>query len=866
MPVLSHDQKSTNILTVSTDAVLTDVIMSMAQVKKDININDGKKRTSKLTTKAVKAKLSKGIDLCKDCTFVVNNSQLLGIFTSRDVVRLVASGVNLAEFKVGEVMTTPVISLKPDFNVDAALSLMHSSQTSYLPVLDDAGEILEVITPKSLTSKLQAELLEIREQRCSLELELKKSEAEKEELIKANKLLQRAICDRVACEAQLLQTTSELQEIFQAFPDLYLRLAADGTILSYHATDISDLYLLQEKAVGKRVQDILPSDVGCEFQKAILQLHQISSIVAIEYSLDEKSFEARLLPSIQHQVIVIIRDITERKQAQEALQTAKDELEVRVEERTSELKQSNDRLLLEIVERQRIEEALRYRVDFEKLITTISTHFINLAPDEIDQGITQALQAIGEFVNVDRSYVFLLSDDQIAQAYQWCTQSLDGLINNSIDPEALSPWLLKKLRCLESIYIPCVQELPLEASLQKHILMTQNIQSLIILPIVVSGVLIGYVGFDSIRNKKIWTEESIALLKMVCEMLGNTLQRKRVDQALRISEERYARAINAGKVGIWEWNIQTNNIYIDPNLKDILGYPKKDIFNNIEDWLKLIHPHDVEAVKSEINAYLEGLIPKYEIEHRMLHKDGNYMWFLARGTVMRDEKNHPCFIAGSNTDITARKLTDIQLKSSLKEKEVLLKEIHHRVKNNLQVISSLLRIQAGYIKDEQALNVFRDSQNRVRAMALIHENLYQSSDLAKIEFYEYIRKLANNLSRCYGVNRNINIHLNIDKVLLRIDTAIPCGLIINELVSNALKHAFSDEGGGDIYIDFLHLEEGKYSLNVSDNGIGVPEHIDIQRNKSLGLQLVWSLVEQLEGTIAFNNKAGTLFTITFIEQ
>lgn len=216
-------------------------------------------------------------------------------------------------------------------------------------------------------------------------------------------------------------------------------------------------------------------------------------------------------------------------------------------------------------------------------------------------------------------------------------------------------------------------------------------------------------------------------------------------------------------------------------------------------------------------------------------------------------------------EIIERQRIEEALKSSLQDKEVLLKEIHHRVKNNLQFISSLLRLQAGYIKNEQALDVLQDSQSRVRAMAMIHESLYQSNNLAKIGFLKYIHKLINNLIDSYRVNPNINIKSRIDNALLRIDTAIPCGLIINELISNSIKHAFVNKESGEIYVEFLMLEKGKYSLNVSDNGIGMKNDIKLTLTQSLGLQLVWKLVEQLEGNIVFNTNFGTSFKITFTE-
>lgn len=219
----------------------------------------------------------------------------------------------------------------------------------------------------------------------------------------------------------------------------------------------------------------------------------------------------------------------------------------------------------------------------------------------------------------------------------------------------------------------------------------------------------------------------------------------------------------------------------------------------------------------------------------------------------------------ADRNIAKRKQAEEQIKASLKEKEVLLKEIHHRIKNNLQVISSLLNLQSGYIIDKDAIEMFKESQNRVKSMALIHEKLYQSKDLARIDFAEYIRNLTNYLFRSYGVTSNrIKLKKNVDDVFLGLDTAIPCGLIINELVSNSLKHAFPDGKEGEIHI-CLFLDNDKFTLIVRDNGVGFPKDLDFRNTESLGLQLVITLVEQLEGTIDLKRSGGTEFKIIFTE-
>ena len=216
-----------------------------------------------------------------------------------------------------------------------------------------------------------------------------------------------------------------------------------------------------------------------------------------------------------------------------------------------------------------------------------------------------------------------------------------------------------------------------------------------------------------------------------------------------------------------------------------------------------------------------------------------------------------------------RRQAEEQIKASLLEKEVLLKEIHHRVKNNLQIISSLLNLQSGYIGDEQVSQMFKESQNRVRSMALIHEKLYQSENLARIDFAEYVRDLTNYLFRMYGASSyGIKLEINADDVSLDIDMAIPCGLIVNELVSNSLKYAFpieprQSESKGTIRIGLNSDNNGKLTLIVSDNGIGLPEGLDYRKTGSLGLQLVNTLANQLEGDMELDRNGGTTFKITF---
>ena len=212
-----------------------------------------------------------------------------------------------------------------------------------------------------------------------------------------------------------------------------------------------------------------------------------------------------------------------------------------------------------------------------------------------------------------------------------------------------------------------------------------------------------------------------------------------------------------------------------------------------------------------------------------------------------------------------------ELSDANQEKEVLLKEIHHRVKNNLQVISSLLNLQVSHVRDEAARTILRECQNRIKSIAIVHEKLYQSPNLANIDLAEYIRSLTSHLFRTFLVDPDsIRMKIAVAQVSLDVDLAIPCCLIINELVTNSLKYAFPNKQSGEINIAIKrngaaddHSGAAQYILVVGDDGVGFPPHIDYLNTVSLGMQLVLTFVEQLGGTINMDNNRGTTFTIRF---
>jgi PAS domain S-box-containing protein len=257
----------------------------------------------------------------------------------------------------------------------------------------------------------------------------------------------------------------------------------------------------------------------------------------------------------------------------------------------------------------------------------------------------------------------------------------------------------------------------------------------------------------------------------------------------------------------------------------------------------------------------------FHTEHIHINRKGEKRIVEVSAYPLFDASGEVESIVEINLDITRRKRAEEQLRTALKEKEVLLKEIHHRVKNNFQTISSLLSLQSVYIKDEQTLELFKNSQGRIKTMALIHEKLYESRDLSKIDFNEYIRSLTAHIFDSYLLQPGqVRLKIKIKKdIRLNIDTAIPIGLIINELVSNSLKYAFPESRKGDIQVNLGNCIDNKYdyTLIVADNGVGILEEINFEKSNSLGMSIIYAMVKQLHGVINLDKKRGTTFTIKF---
>lgn len=337
-------------------------------------------------------------------------------------------------------------------------------------------------------------------------------------------------------------------------------------------------------------------------------------------------------------------------------------------------------------------------------------------------------------------------------------------------------------------------------------------------------------------------------------------ERKKAEQELSESEKKFRSVVENANDAIYIISSKGFQ-YVNSAFEKLTGYTSNEVLEESFDFWGIIHSDDVKMIRERENARKRGEEVPSRYEFRILAKNGSQK-IVEPATVQIGNRGE-FKVMGILRDVTERKLAEEKIKASLLEKDVLLREINHRVKNNMQIISSLLRLQSRSIKDPHLVEMFKESQNRIRSMALIHEKLYQTKDFASINFAQYIRSLLVHLFHTYKVNPNIvRMRTDLEDVFLDISKAIPCGLIINELVSNSLKHAFPSNRKGEIAVR-LSSNLRKTKIVISDSGVGLPKDIDLREPETLGLQLVSDLVRQVDGKIRLERSEGTAFHISF---
>ncbi len=334
--------------------------------------------------------------------------------------------------------------------------------------------------------------------------------------------------------------------------------------------------------------------------------------------------------------------------------------------------------------------------------------------------------------------------------------------------------------------------------------------------------------------------------------------------ALDKSEARLFDAQKAAHIGSWEIDVQNKSYFWSDENYSILGLDPTKIKPAYELFSNSIHPDDRELVHK---SYWDSVASKSKhlCSHRLLLADGSLKNVMQSARHFYNKEGEHIYSTGLMQDITEMALARNEVEKSLKEKEVLLRELYHRTKNNMQVISSLLRLRSNEIDNPVVTQVFSEMDNRIQSMALVHEKLYQSKNLSNINLKEYFADLINYTKEAYNTkNSRITFTLDLESVSVLIDTATPLGLIFNEIVSNIMKHAFPGKGEGEVLVSLNKTDNGEIILKISDNGIGFPDNYNYRESTSLGIQTIFALGEgQLKGKVTMESSYGVIFTVIF---
>ncbi len=385
---------------------------------------------------------------------------------------------------------------------------------------------------------------------------------------------------------------------------------------------------------------------------------------------------------------------------------------------------------------------------------------------------------------------------------------------------------------------------------------------------------IGTLATDEYTQISEAVDKMTANLKMVTasrNALNKEIEeRRKVMMELEKSESRLKDAQKIAHIGYWLWDIDQNTYHWSDEIYRIFGYEPGEIDPSFQTFISMLPEKDKALMISFTRGLFHSKSDKELIiqklgqfqDFQVKTKDGKTKYLQQRITVKMNKSFDVSQLSGTVQDITPIKENEFRLKQSLKEKELMLQEIHHRVKNNMQVVSSLLSMQSFNIKNKKVLDIFKSIQNRICSMARVHEDLYQSDDFGDVEVEKYIRDLIEHLYDSYRINQDkISLELSLNNVVLDIGTAMPLGIILNELITNTFKYAYPKDKKGKIVIS-LHQENNHYILIVKDEGIGFPEEV-FEKAATLGFQLIHGLVQQLNGEIMCSIENGVKYTINF---
>jgi len=671
--------------------------------------------------------------------------------------------------------------------------------------------------------------------RRQAEIELKKYRDHLEELVsERTKALQSEIAERKKVEEALHKSEKELKLIMDSTPALISYIDLD-----YHYRRVNKNY---EEWFGLKTENIL----GHDSREVIgeKEFHKVKESFKKAFSGKKITYEDEIAPpnGIPRWVqITYTPDFDRTGQVQGIVVHAVD---------ISDRKKAEERTQEHVADLEFLSKAgLHFlKMDFDKeIISYVGKELNKLIPDAII--IMNSFDAINNSTVLQS--IFGLKEE-ISKVEKILGQSPIGLafkVSDKYHRIMIGGGLQKVPGGLYGLTFEQIT-LNLCRQLEKQL----NLKNIYAIPFALSGDMLGSAAILTRKTEPIPEAKFIeAFIGMAAVAIG----RARAEEKI-LREKEYSEKLINNLPGIfYALDSNTNMLQINDRFSQLSGYSAKEIKKM--KWPVFITKEERKQAEEKIKEIFKK--GESYLEANLLCKDGRTIpHYFTCSRIIKDGKP---IIIGMGINVTEKKQWEEKIKESLKEKEMLLKEVHHRVKNNLQMISSILNLQSTSIRNKKALEAFQESQNRIRSIALIHEKLYQTKYLSNVNIKEYVSEISSKLfSSYYTVMKDIKLKLNSEELYLEVDKCIAIGLILNELISNSLKHAFTGKIKGEIKISLYKENKDKLILIVADNGKGLPKDLDYKNTETLGLQLIYSLVDQHNGSIVVDNTKGVSFKIS----
>ncbi|MTJ49836.1 PAS domain S-box protein [Dolichospermum sp. UHCC 0259] len=796
------------------------------------------------------------------CVLVLDQEHLVGIFTKKDILNCVEMGINLEQVTLAEVMREHPITLKKSefTNISVVLNLFQTYKIHHVVVVNDEGALVGIITPNSIFNTFNP--LQMYEENNLLRQKVSQLEIEKAEILQKqsseleNQVHERTteLIEQIKIDHLLVMLSQKIRNSFDL--DVILQTAV-SEIQNYLQVDRVIIYEFNREWSGRVVAESLKTEeaslLGVVLHDPCFapdwvehytngRVRKIHDIYDSQLSpchiqlLAENHIRANLVVPIVYQNqlwgLIGAHQASEPRIWQslevELLENLSVQLAIAIQQ--SQLYQQVQKELKERIAAQsklrRLNKTLEQRVIERTEELYESQEYLRQITENIDSVFWIESLETGQILYVSPAYqkIWGYSCRELYQSpYKWL---------DSIHPEDL-PQIM--------------------AALSKKINGEYNEQYRIIRSD-------GEIRWIYDRAFPICDQEGN--IYRIAGIAEDITQQKQIEETLKLQERAIA-ASNNGIIIVDARLSEKKTIFVNTAFEKITGYSAQEVIGRN---CRFLQGNDqqqtgLQTLRTAIQNQTNCLVTI-----RNYRKDGSLFWNELSISPIYDDQGNLTHFIGIQNDVTARKLAEEQIKSSLQEKEILLKEVHHRVKNNLLVVSSLLYWQAEYLADPVAIKIFEQSQYRIQSMALIHEKLYQSKNLAEIDLSEYLQTVAQQLESSLNLeSKTITINFDLQPIFLNIETVTPCGLIINELICNAFEHAFPNHETGQIWIRVKENAQKQVTITIEDNGVGFPADLDFQNTESLGLQLICLLTKQLDGKITVSSHNGTAFTLTFSE-